>query len=148
MSTGSRNQAASTADALGVVRTAASGTIGHVQRPGAVRGTLRLHVEELDLESVARAQMSVSRAQLREYLARAAVTLSSVQERLGGSHGEIVDQFGDPHSLSVAEWSHREPETSLTIYFTFQQDNAPEGFRGSTYPLDVLSFVRATDDPS
>ena len=98
--------------------------------------------------SVSRAQMSVSRAQLREYLARAAVTLSSVQERLGGSHGEIVDQFGDPHSLSVAEWSHRELETRLTIYFTFQQDNAPEGLRGSTYPFDVLSFVRATDDPS
>ena len=112
-----------------------------MQRPGAVRGTLRLHVEELDLERV-------SRAQLREYLARAAVTLSAVRERLGGSHGEIVDQFGDPHSLSVAEWSHSEPETRLTIYFTFQQDNAPEGFRGSTYPLDVLSFVRATDDPS
>lgn len=92
--------------------------------------------------------MSVARAQMREYLARAAVSLSAVQERLGGSHGEIVDQFGDPHSLSVAEWSHREPETRLTMNFTFQQDNAPEGFRGSTYPLDVLSFVRATDDPS
>ena len=112
-----------------------------MERPGAVRGTLRVHVEELDLERV-------SRAQLREYLARAAVTLSAVRERLGGSHGEIVDQFGDPHSLSVAEWSHHEPETRLTIYFTFQQDNAPEGFRGSTYPLDVLSFVRAADDPS
>ncbi len=94
-----------------------------------------MHIEELDIDAV-------SRAEARDHLARAAVTLSSVREKLGGSHGEIVDAFGDPHPLSVAEWSRRAPETPLTIYFTFQQDDLPEGFRGSTYPLDVLSFVR------
>lgn len=100
-----------------------------------------MHIQELDVEAV-------SRQEARDVLSSRAVTLSSVRDKLGGSHGEMVDDFGDPHPLSVAEWSDREPETGLTIYFTYQQDNLPEGFRGSVYPVDVLSRLRAPADSS
>ena len=102
----------------------------------AVRGTLRVHVDELSTGDVARAE-------LREYLVGAAVPLSRLREALSGDAGEIIDEFGDAHELPIEEWANRPPETLLTIYFTFQQSNAPTGLRGSTYPADVLELVRA-----
>jgi hypothetical protein len=100
-----------------------------------------VHIEEVDLEAV-------PRKEARDRLSRAAVSLSSVREKLGGDLGAIADEFGDLHPLTLAEWSHREPGTRLTIYFTYQQDNLPEGFRGSIYPMDVLTLLRAPTDSS
>ncbi len=102
----------------------------------AVRGTLRVHVNELSTGEVARTE-------LRDYLVGSAVPLSLLREALGGDAGEIIDEFGDAHELLIKEWANRAPETLLTIYFTFQQSNAPTGLRGSTYPADVLDLVRA-----
>ena len=84
----------------------------------AVRGTLRVHVVELSTGDVARAE-------LRDYLVGSAVPLSLLREALGGDAGEIIDEFGDAHELLIKEWANRPPETLLTIYFTFQQSNAP-----------------------
>lgn len=119
------------------------GTIRCVQRPyaHAVRGTLRLHIEESDLDAV-------RRPDAREHLAAAAVSLSALRKKLRRGHGAIVDPFGDTHPLSLSSWATREPETRITIYFTYQQHNLPEGFRGSIFPLDVLSLVRVDDSSS
>ena len=83
------------------------------------------------------------RPEFRKYLEESAVRLSTLREALGGDEGTISDEFGDPHELGLADWVDHPPDTLLTISFTFQQSNAPHGFRGSTYPPDVLDLVRA-----
>ena len=103
----------------------------------AVRGTLRVHISELDIGAI--------RAGARHHPVKTAVPLSALRERLGGDEGEIVDEFGDAHALLLGEWADRHPETLVTIYFSFQQNNAPLGFRGSVYPSDVLALVRAPE---
>ncbi len=102
----------------------------------AVRGTLNVVVDELNASGV-------RRPEFRKYLETSAVRLSTLREVLGGDEGMIIDEFGDPHELSLADWVDHSPDPLLTIYFTFQQSNAPDGFRGSTYPPDVLDLVRA-----
>ncbi|MDF2751086.1 MAG: hypothetical protein K0T00_2262 [Gaiellaceae bacterium] len=85
----------------------------------------------------------VPNAAARAHLAENAVPLSALRERVGGDVGEIVDEFGDAHALLLGEWTSRDPDTLVTISFSFQQSNAPAGFRGTVYPSDVLALVRA-----
>jgi hypothetical protein len=107
-----------------------------MQRSLAVRGTLRLRVQRLDTSGVANAAA-------RALLAENAVPLSALRERVGGDVGEIVDEFGDAHALLLGEWASCDPDTLVTISFSFQQSNAPAGFRGTVYPSDVLARARA-----
>ena len=102
----------------------------------AVRGTLNVVFDELNASGI-------RRPEFRKHLEESAVRLSTLREALGGAEGTIVDEFGDPHELSLEQWADHPPDTLLTIYFTFQQSNAPTGFGGSTYPQDVLDLVRA-----
>jgi hypothetical protein len=102
----------------------------------AERGTLSVVVDELNASGV-------RRPEFRKHLEDSAVRLSTLREALGGASGTIIDEFGDSHELSLEQWADHPPDTLLTIYFTFQQSNAPTGFRGSTYPPDVLDLVRA-----
>jgi hypothetical protein len=102
----------------------------------AVRGTLSVVVDELNASGV-------RRLEFRKHLEDSAVRLSTLREALGGASGTIIDEFGDSHELGLEQWADHPPDTLLTIYFTFQQSNAPTGFRGSTYPPDVLDLVRA-----
>ena len=43
-----------------------------------------------------------------------------------------------PRSVTVTATS-----PAQSISFSFQQSNAPAGFRGTVYPSDVLALVRA-----
>jgi hypothetical protein len=97
----------------------------------AVPGTLQLRVDEVDVH-VPRG------SRWRDELTRIAVPLSTLRERLVGEEGLVTDEFGDSHPISIAEWKGHDPATRPLIWFTYQQRNAPEGFRGSVYPPDVL----------
>lgn len=102
----------------------------------AVPGTLRLHVEELD---VAVPQDSKWR---EDFETTISVSLRELRERLDGNDGTLTDEFGAEHPLSVARWADDDPATRLVVWLSYQQDDAPEGFRGSVYPSDVLARVR------
>ncbi len=95
------------------------------------RGTLELHVDEVDVH-VPRG------SRWRDELTRVAVPLSTLREKLRGDEGLVTDEFGDSHPISVATWADHEAATRLLIWFTYQQRDAPDGFRGSIYPADVL----------
>lgn len=119
------------------------GTVGHggmirvdMQWTNSVPGTLRLHVEELD---VAVPQDSKWR---EDFETTISVSLRELRERLDGNDGTLTDEFGAEHPLSVARWADNDPATRLVVWFSYQQDDAPEGFRGSVYPSDVLARVR------
>jgi hypothetical protein len=73
----------------------------------------------------------------RDELTRIAVPLSTLREKLGGEEGVVTDEFGESHPISIVEWTGHDPATRLLIWFTYQQRNAPEGFRESVYPPDV-----------
>ena len=107
-----------------------------MQRSLAVRGTLCVHVRKLDTSGV-------PNVEARAHLVENAVPLTALRKKAGGDKGEIVDEFGDAHALLLGEWASSDPETLVTISFSFQQSNAPAGFRGTVYPSDVLALVRA-----
>ncbi|HET9289233.1 MAG TPA: hypothetical protein VFO26_16895 [Gaiella sp.] len=95
------------------------------------RGTLELHVDEVDVHVP-------TGSRWRDELRGIALPVSTLRETLGGEEGLVTDEFGDSHPISIAEWADRDPETRLLVWFTYQQQNAPDGFRGSIYPPDVL----------
>jgi hypothetical protein len=97
----------------------------------AVPGTLQLHVGEVDAH-VPRG------SRWRDELRGIAVTFSTLREKLGGAEGLVTDEFGDSNPISIAKWADHDPATRLLIWFTYQQQDAPEGFRGSVYLPDVL----------
>jgi hypothetical protein len=69
-----------------------------VGRTNAVRGTLELHVDEVDVHVPRRSRW-------RDELTRIAVPLSTLREKLGGEDGLVADEFGDSHPISVAMWA-------------------------------------------
>lgn len=112
-----------------------SPSFGRMTWANAVPGTLRLHVDELD---VAVPRDSKWRDDFETTIS---VSLDALRERLGGESGTITDAFGAAHSLSVARWAGKDPATRLVVWFSYQQADLPDGFRGSVYPDDVLARV-------
>ena len=98
----------------------------------AVPGTLRLHVDNLD---VAVPRDSKWRG---DFETTVSVSLSELREQMGGHEGTLTDEFGAEHPLSLARWAGDDPATPLVVWFSYQQADAPDGFRGSVYPNDVL----------
>jgi hypothetical protein len=106
----------------------------------AVPGTLQVHVDEFD-DHVS------PESEWRDALERISVTLAALRDKLGGDYGEITAEFGESHKVSLARWVGREPETRLLVWFSYQQQDAPEGLRGSVYPPDILARAHPVAPP-
>jgi hypothetical protein len=106
----------------------------------AVPGTLQVHVDELD-------EHAPPNSKWRDALDRISVTLAALREKLGGDYGAITAEFGESHEISLARWAGRDPETRLLVWFSYQQRDAPAGFRGSIYPPDILTRAHPAAPP-
>ena len=101
-----------------------------------VPGTLCLHVEEVRKGAAPESKWT-------ELAETCSVPLAALREALGAAdEGEVVDPFGEAHPISLKRWSNSDPATRLLVSFSYQQNDAPERFRGTVYPPDMLSRAR------
>jgi hypothetical protein len=101
-----------------------------------VPGTLCLHVEEVRKGPAPESKWT-------ELAETFSVPLAALREALGAAdEGVILDPFGKAHPISLKRWSKNAPATRLLVWFSYQQNDAPEGLRGTIYPPDMLARAR------
>lgn len=94
-------------------------------------GSVRLHVQ-------AREEIG-EKQEWKERVDSISVPLSDIRDAFGGDVGELLDDFGRAHPVSLAPWADRDPAPRLVFSFSYQQRDAPLGLHATTYEPDPLS---------